>query len=161
MAAVFGAVIFVSKIFAPTPVKDSMIVIQALLLGLGALLISPLGATLVATIGGLLTATWSSQLAVFTVIFATGYGLLVDGLIWALRARTSDIDVNARRFMLAITLSTAIIGFLAYGTTVALGLLPRNPVGEIFILVGGILSGLLGGYLCVIVWRRAGRYLIA
>lgn len=141
--------------------KDSVVVIQALLLGLGALLLSPLRATLVASIGGLLTATWSSQLAFFTVIFATGYGLLIDSLIWIFKARKSDTEVNARRFTLAITLGTALIGLLAYGTTIALGLLPRNPVAEIFILVGGILSGFLGGYLGVIVWRRAGRYLIA
>lgn len=161
MAAVFGSVIFLSKLFAPTPMKDSMIVVQALLLGLGALLLSPLGATLVATIGGLLTAAWTSQLAAFTVIFATGYGLLVDSLIWVFKARISDVEINARRFTLAITVGTATIGLLAYGTTIALGLLPRNPVAEIFILVGGILSGLFGGYLGVIVWRRAGRYFIA
>lgn len=96
------------------------------------------------------------MLAIFTVIFATGYGLLVDGLIWILKARKSDVEVNARRFTLAITLATAIIGLIAYGTTVALKLLPRNSVAEIFIL-----TGLLGGYLGVIVWRRAGRSLIA
>ena len=161
LAAVFGSVIFLSKLFAPTPMKDSMIVIQALLLGLGALLLSPFGATLVATIGGLLTAAWTSQLAAFTVIFASGYGLLIDGLIWLFKARTSDIDVDTRRYTSAITLGTAIIGFLAYGTTIGLGLLPRNPVAEMFILVGGIVSGLLGDYLGVIVWRRAGKYFIA
>lgn len=161
LAAIFGAVIFTSKVFAPTPVKDSVIVVQALLLGLGALLLSPLGATLVATIGGLLTASWNAQLAVFTVAFAAGYGLLIDALIWTFKARTTRTEINARRFTLAITLSTAIIGFIAYGTTVALGLLPRNPTAEVFILAGGILSGLLGGYLGVVVWRRAARYMIA
>jgi len=161
LAAIFGAIIFTSKIFTPTPMKDSMIIVQALLLGLGALLLSPYGATLVATIGGLLTASWSSQLAVLTIILATGYGLLVDGFVWLLKACTSDVELNARRFTLAITLSTAIIGFLAYGTTISFGLLPRNPVAEIFILVGGIVSGLVGGYLDVVIWRRAGRYLLA
>lgn len=158
LAAIFGAIIFTSKIFAPTPMKDSMIVVQALLLGLGALLLTPLGATLVATIGGLLTASYTSQLAFFTVIFAVIYGLLVDGLISIFKARASDTEISARRFALAITVSTAIIGFIAYGTTIALGLLPRNPPAEVFILIGGILSGLLGGYLDVIIWRRAARY---
>lgn len=160
LAAVFGAVIFASKIFAPTPMKDSVIVVQALLLGLGALLLTPFGATLVATIGGLLTATYTSQLAFFTVVFAVIYGLLVDGLISIFRARVSKTEISAHRFALAITVSTAVIGFIAYGTTIALSLLPRNPAAEIFILVGGILSGSVGGYLDVIIWRRAARYFV-
>lgn len=160
LAAVFGAVIFASKIFAPTPMKDSVIVVQALLLGLGALLLTPFGATLVATIGGLLTATYASQLAFFTVVFAVIYGLLVDGLISIFRARVSKTEISAHRFALAITVSTAVIGFIAYGTTIALSLLPRNPAAEIFILVGGILSGSVGGYLDVIIWRRAARYFV-
>jgi hypothetical protein len=138
--------------------KDSVIVVQALLLGLGALLLTPFGATLVATVGGLLTASYTSHLALFSVVFAVIYGLLVDGLIAIFRARTSETEINAHRFALAITVSTAVIGFIAFGTTVALGLLPRNPPAEVIILIGGILSGLAGGYLDVIIWRRAARY---
>jgi len=158
LAAIFGAIIFTSKIFAPTPMKDSVVIVQALLLGLGALLLTPLGATLVATIGGLLTATYSSQLAFFTIAFAMVYGLLVDGLIKILKARVNKVEIRAHRFALAITISTAIVGFIAYGTTIALGLLPRNPAAEMFILAGGITTGLIGGYLDVIIWRRAARY---
>ena len=158
LAAIFGAIIFTSKIFAPTPMKDSIVVVQALLLGLSALLLTPFGATLVATIGGLLTASYTSQLAVFTVVFAVIYGLLIDGLIRIFRARISETEIRAHRFALAITLSTAIIGLIAYGTTIALGLVPRNPIAEVFILVGGILTGLVGGYLDVVIWRRAARY---
>ena len=151
LAAIFGAIIFTSKIFAPTPMKDSIVVVQALLLGLGALLLTPFGATLVATIGGLLTASYTSQLAIFTVVFAVIYGLLIDGLIRIFRARISETEIRAHRFALAITLSTAIIGLIAYGTTIALGLVPRNPTAEVFILVGGILTGLVGGYLDVVI----------
>jgi len=113
---------------------------------------------LVATIGGLLTATYTSQLAVFTVVFAMIYGLLVDGFIRVFRARINQTEIRAHRFALAITISTAIIGFIAYGTTIVLGLLPRNPAAEIFILAGGITTGLIGGYLDVVIWRRAARY---
>ena len=158
LAAIFGAIIFTSKIFAPSPMKDSVVIVQALLLGLGALLLTPLGATLVATIGGLLTASYTSQLAFFTIAFAVLYGLLVDGLMKLFRARVNEIEIRAHRVALAITLSTAIIGFVAYGTTIVLGLLPRNPAAEVFILAGGIVTGLIGGYLDVIIWRRAARY---
>jgi uncharacterized membrane protein len=158
LAAIFGAIIFTSKIFAPTPMKDSVVIVQALLLGLGALLLTPLGATLVATIGGLLTATYTSQLAFFTIAFAVVYGLLVDGLIKLFRARVNKIEIRAHRFAIAITISTAIVGFVAYGTTIALGLLPRNPAAEVFILSGGIITGLIGGYLDVVIWRRAAKY---
>lgn len=157
LAATFGAIIFASKAFAPTPMKDSVIVVQALLLGLGALLLTPFGATLVATIGGLLTAS-TSHLAMFTIAFAVLYGLLVDGTIRILKARINETEINSHRFAFAITLSTGIIGLVAYGTTLALSLLPRNPAAEVFILVGGILSGLVGGYLDVVIWRRAARY---
>jgi LytS/YehU family sensor histidine kinase len=140
--------------------KDSIVVVQALLLGLGALLLTPFGATLVATIGGLLTATYTSQLAFFTIVFAVIYGLLVDGFIKLFRARSNEIEIRAHRFALAITVSTAIIGFIAYGTTILLGLLPANPEADVFILAGGIVTGLIGGYLDVVIWRRAARYFV-
>ena len=101
-----------------------------------------------------------NHLAVFTVIFATGYGLLIDGLTWIFKAKSNDTEINSHRFALAVTVSTGVIGLVTYGTTIALGLLPRNPPAEIFVLVGGTVSGLIGGYLSIIIWRRAVRYLI-
>jgi hypothetical protein len=51
--------------------------------------------------------------------------------------------------------STALIGLLSYYTTVyAFTLMPRNLMVEVVILVSGTASGLVGGYIASIVWRK-------
>ncbi len=159
MAAVFGVIVFFSKAFAPTPYKDSFVVVQALLLGLGALMIPPLGATLVSTIAGFLIAGWSPSLAVFSISFSILYGLMLDGLLLILHPMRQSGTLSTGRFTAALTFSTAAIGIIAYGATLSLRLLPRNPAAEVAILAAGIVSGLIGGYLGAVIWRRAARHM--
>lgn len=159
IAAVFGVLIFTSKALAPTPFKDSFIVVQALLLGIAGLLIAPLGATLASTVAGLLLAGWTPNLAVFSVSFSIIYGLMLDGLLLLLHPSSNSGRLDAKRFTLAVTLSTMGIGLIAYVTTLTLQLLPRNPIAEAAILVSGGFTGLVGGYLGVLVWRRIGPQL--
>jgi len=159
IAAVFGVVVFASKAFAPTPFKDSFIVVQALLLGIAGLLISPLGATFVSTVAGLLLAGWNPTLAFFSVAFSILYGLILDVMLYFLRPLSKDGTLNSKRFVLAVGVATGAIGIIAYGTTLALSLLPRNLIAEVLILVLGAGTGSIGGYLGVLVWRRIGRFL--
>jgi len=57
--------------------------------------------------------------------------------------------------VVAVTLSTAVVGLISYYvTTHILALLPRNLVLEVSILVAGIINGLVGGYLAALIWRR-------
>lgn len=152
-------IVFASKAFAPTPFKDSFIVVQALLLGIAGLLISPLGATFVSTVAGLLLAGWNPTLAFFSVTFSILYGLILDIMLYVLHPLRNDGSLHSRRFVLAVGVATGAIGIIAYSTTLALRLLPRNPIAEVLVLLLGAGTGLIGGYLGVLVWRRIGRFL--
>jgi len=161
LATLFGVLIFVSKIAVPMPIDKAVVVIQALLLALGFLLLGSPGATYVALVGGLLTTLLRMPFAPFTILFTLMYGLLVDGLSSIFRVKSSEVHTKAGRLVLSMTLSTALVGLLSYYITVfALGLLPRNPMLEIIILVTGTISGALGGYLAVFLWRRNLRHLV-
>lgn len=159
IAAVFSVIVFASKALAPTPFKDGFVVVQALLLGLAALLIAPMGATLVSTIAGFLMAGWNPGLAIFSIGFSVLYGVLLDGSLLLLHPLKKSGELDAKRFTLAITVSTLIVGAVAYYVTLVLRLLPRNLGVEIMVLVFGGITGAIGGYLGVVLWRRVGRFL--
>ncbi|OFX18162.1 hypothetical protein A3K71_04320 [archaeon RBG_16_50_20] len=159
IAAVFSVIVFTSKAFAPAPFKDSFVIVQALLLGLAGLLIAPFGATLVSTIAGLLLAGWSPGLGIFSVSFSILYGLMLDVSLLVLHPLRETGRLDARRFTFAVTLSTVAIGAIAYSVTLALRLLPRNLGVEVVVLVFGGITGTIGGYLGVLIWRRIGTYL--
>jgi len=154
VATLFGAVIFITKIVLPSPLDKMFIVAHALLLGLGALLLKRLGATYVALIGGALTALWRTTFAPFTFIFALLYGLFVDCFFFLFKVNTVEETVKASRLIVSMTLSTALVGFLSYYVSASLGLLPRNLVLEIILLVIGTLCGAAAGYLIGIIWNR-------
>jgi len=158
IAAVFSVIVFASKAFAPAPLKDSFIVVQALLLGLSGLMITPFGATLVSTIAGLLLAGRNPSLAIFSIIFSALYGVMLDVLLLALHPLRGRGKLDAKRFILAVATSTAAIGLIAYTVTLTLQLLPRNPAVEAAVLAAGGISGVIGGYLGVLVWRRIAPY---
>ena len=161
IAAVFAVIVFSSKAFAPAPFKDSFIVVQALLLGLAGLLIAPIGATLVSTTAGLLLAAWSPGLAVFSISFSILYGVMLDALLLVLHPLGEKGRLDAKRFTISVTVSTAAIGLIAYAVTLSLRLLPRNPIAEIAVLFSGAVTGAIGGYLGVSIWRRIGPRLQA
>jgi len=162
LAALFGSAIFISKILVPSPFDKVLVVFQAMFLGLGAIMLVPLGATLVAVIGGLLTAAWRAPTAFFTVSFAVLYGLLVDGFCLLLKVQSSEGKISTGRLTGAVTISTALVGMASYYiTTFVFQLVPRNQMLEIGILAGGIVSGLVGGYLASLVWRKSIRHIVS
>lgn len=154
VATLFGAVIFVSKTVVPSPIDKMFIVVHALLLALGALLLRRMGATYVALIGGVLTALWRTALAPFTFVFDILYGLLVDGFFLIFKVNTTEREIKTGRLIASITLSTALVGLLSYYVTVSLGLLQRNPILEVGILVIGTLNGVVAGYFASIIWNK-------
>ncbi|MEM2905132.1 MAG: hypothetical protein QW057_06165 [Candidatus Bathyarchaeia archaeon] len=157
-ASVFGVLIFLSKTVIPTPVDKVAVLFQALLLTLGALATRPLGATLASGVGGLLTALWRAPFAPFTLCFALLYGLMIDATFALLRVRSPQ-GVRTRRLVFAVTLSTTVVGLMSYYvTSIALQVLPRSLVLELAVLVGGIVSGLVGGYLAALLWKDGLRY---
>ena len=152
-AAIFGVVIFISKIL-PTPIDKMLIIIQALLLAISSLLLGRMGATYVATIGGLLTTVWKVGFAPFSLIFAVLYGLLVDGFFYVFKVRVPDGDVKTGRLVASLTLSTAAVGLLATHITVSIGLMPMIPNLYLIINVIGIISGAAAGYFASFLWKR-------
>ncbi len=132
-----------------------LIIVPAILLGLGALLLKKMGATYIATIGGTLTALWRPALAPFTLLFAVLYGFSIDGFFLVFKVNSSSGHVKTGKLVASLTLSTALTGFLSYYVTVLLlGLHQRNPDLEVSVLVAGILSGALAGYLVSIIWNK-------
>lgn len=155
LATLFGAIIFLSKTIVPSPIDKMFIVVQGLLLALGALLLPSLGATYVGVIGGVLTALWRIALAPFTFVFASLYGLLVDGCFFIFKVDTSQGNVETSRLVASMTVSTTLVGLLSYYTTVfVFRLLERNPLLDVSILVVGTLSGIIAGYLASVIWKR-------
>ena len=155
VTTVFGALIFVSKTLVPSPINKMIVVFQALLLALSSLLLKRFGATYSGLIGGVLTALWNLALAPFSFVFALLFGLLVDGLFFLLRVDMLGEEVNVTKVVAAMTLATAFVGFLSYySTTHLIVLIPRNLAMEITILIIGIVSGALAGYLTSVIWNK-------
>lgn len=155
VATLLGVVIFVTKTVVPFPIDKMFIVVHALLLGLGALLLRKMGATYVALIGGVLTALSRGVVAPFTFLFALLYGLFVDSFFLLFKVNPDEGKVKVVRLVASVTLSTALVGFLSYYVTVfMLGLLQRNLVLEVSMLVIGTISGAIAGYLTSIIWNK-------
>lgn len=153
LATLFGAIIFLSKVVVPSPIDKMFIGVHALLLALGALLLRRMGGTHVAIVGGFLTALWRISFASF--IFALLYGLFVDLFFFVFKVNTTEDNVKTSRLVVTMTVSTALVGLISYYTTVfPFGLLPRNSMLELSILVIGALNGSVAGYFTSIIWNK-------
>lgn len=155
LATLFGAIIFLSKVVVPSPIDKMFIGVHALLLALSAILLKRMGATYVAVIGGFLTALWRISFASFTFVFALIYGLFVDIFFFVFKVNTTEGNVKTRRLVASMIVSTALVGLISCYTTVfPFGLLPRNPMLELSILVIGALNGSVAGYFTSIIWNK-------
>ena len=154
LATLFGVMIFLSKVALPSPIDKAFIIFQATLLSLGHLILGMPGATYISLVGGLLTALVRAPLAFFTITFALLYGLMIDVTSSIFKVREGQENVRTGRVIIAVTVSTAVVGLIGYYTSVGLQLLPRNPVLEISILIAGVINGVAGGFLSVMIWRR-------
>lgn len=153
LASVFGVLIFVTKTVLPAPINKVVIIIHALLLALGALLLGKMGATYVSAVSGILTAIWNVALAPMSFLFASVYGLLVDGFNFILKVNSSNRKINTWRLMATMTLSTTIVGLMSYFMTLWMDLIPRNLPMEIGMLLIGLFSGVVAGYIAAIIWN--------
>ena len=155
-ATVFGAVIFVTKVFVPSPMNKMFVIIQALLLAVSALILEKMGATYVALIGGVLTAMWNLALAPFTLLFALLYGLLVDGFFFLFKIDVVKGRVATSRLIAAMTLSTMLVGVSSFYVMTHLTYLKEYLplLVEIIILIMGTISGSIAGYLASLIWNK-------
>lgn len=93
-------------------------------------------------------------MAPFTLAFALLHGLSIDIISSIAKVKDADNDVKSKRLIIAVTVSTAIVGSASYYTSVTFDLLPRNPLLEMSIFAAGVINGLVGGYLSIVTWKR-------
>jgi hypothetical protein len=156
LASLFAVIIFLSKAFLPPPIDDMFLIVQILLLVTSALLMGPPGATYVSTLSGILKSVVTAGLAPFTIGLAVLYGVLTDGLLVAFRARGAGGEVRTTRTALAAGVSTALTGLISYYVTVGLFQLnlPGSFMIDMAILLGGTISGFIGGWAATFIWKR-------
>jgi hypothetical protein len=154
--SLFAVIIFGSKSIFPPPSDDAFVFVQVMLLVLSAFLMGAPGATYVSALSGVLKSLITGSFAPFTVGLAVLYGLMVDGFVIIFRARPKGRGVSYPRVVGAATVSTAIEGLVGYLITVPVFQLaiPSNLMIDASILIGGIVSGIIGGWLAAFVWKR-------
>ncbi|HVP23019.1 MAG TPA: hypothetical protein VMS77_03810 [Conexivisphaerales archaeon] len=156
LVSLFAVIIFISKSVFPPPSDDAFVFFQTMLLILSAFLMGPPGATYTSTLSGVLKALVTGSFAPLTVALAVLYGLLIDGFVLLFRARPKGRDVSYARVVSAAAFSTSIEGTVGYVSSVMILQLPipNDFVIDMSILAGGIISGLIGGWLAAFVWKR-------
>ena len=156
-ATLFGVVIAVLKGPFQPPYADFLIIVEAPILGLSFLLLGRGGATYTEIVNGLLQSGVKASFFPFSLIIAVMYGVLVDVLGTALRVRQGD-RAYSRRMVGALGIASVITGLTAAYTSIALKIIPYDPtlfyVVYVPIIIWGILSGALGGFLAARLWEK-------
>jgi uncharacterized membrane protein len=155
IAALFSSIIFVINFFVPPPISYLLIVVQAVILALATFFLGKAGATYVGLIGGFLSALARPAFGPFTFLFTFLFGLIVDIFSFAFKVSSTKEGVNQNRVILAMTFSTAIIGFLSYYTTaVYLKIVDLNPMLSGIVLFVAAGSGISAGYAASYLWNK-------
>ena len=154
-ASLFGVLIAIVKgPLLPPPSGDLLVVAEALLLGLSFIIIGKGGATYTGAIAGLLINIVEPGYSFYPFVLALLYGALVDAFSVGLKVRVGEA-VSSKRLALALTAASGIVGPVAYYATVYLTpLLPNDPTIYTTIVVVGVVSGAVAGFLAVRIWER-------
>jgi len=154
LASLFGVLILVSMGFLPAPTSDFLIIIEAFFLALSFLVVGKGGATYTGFVAGLLLTAVNISFPPLDFIFAVFFGVLVDVTCLAFGAKNGP-EARTARLTAAMTVSTGVIGFVAYYTTAVLTNIVPNQIGlDATILVFGVVSGAAGGYIAARVWNK-------
>ncbi|MEM2099532.1 MAG: hypothetical protein QXU99_07335 [Candidatus Bathyarchaeia archaeon] len=155
IGALFSSVIFITHFFVPPPVNYLLIAVQALSLALATFFVGRAGATYVGLIGGALAALARPAFGPFTFLFTFLYGVIVDIFIIFFHASPAKNGVNSNRVMLAMALSTGIVGFSSYYVFSSyLKLIDFNPLMSALVLFAAIGCGLSAGYAAAYLWNK-------
>ncbi len=128
LGSLFGVLILVFIGFVPAPSDDFLIGIQAFLLAISFLVVGRGGATYVGIVSGMLITLAKPQFFPLDLIFAVSYGVMVDGLSQGFRVKDGP---SARKWRLVgvMTISTAVVGFVAYYVSAVMtNLVPNESV---------------------------------
>ena len=154
IAALFGSIIFVIRVFVPSPIDKLLIVVDAVLLALAALFIKSYGATQVGAVGGVLAGVWRPSVP-FSFILVFLYGIFVDVFFFLFKIKATNNGVNRNRLMFAMALSTFLIAILSYYVTaLGLGIVTTNPILDMLVAFMGPVSGAVAGYAAVYLWNK-------
>lgn len=154
ITALFGSIIFITRVFIPPPIDKLLIVVDAIFLILGAFFLKIWGATSVAAVGGVLTGLWR-PIVPFSFIFIFIYGFLVDCSLRIFKIKATSKGVNQNRLIISVALSTTIIAFVSYyATTIGLSIISANLVIDLLVLFMGPVSGIVAGYATSYLWNK-------
>ena len=163
-ATLLGVVIAVIKGPFQWPITDYLIIIEAPILGLSYLLLGRGGATYTGFVNGILQSAVKGPFFPLDLIFGVFYGALVDLSASALRVGNGE-RTSTKRMTAALGLASTIAGLsIAYAViTLNINLGPATSglmfsellnIVYIPIIVWGIFSGALGGYMAARIWDR-------
>lgn len=155
IVALFGSIMFVTRLFVPAPVDRLLIAVDAILLALSALFVKNFGAIYVGAVGGTLTSLWRPSLIPFSIIYSVLYGALVDIFIRFFKVNAVSGGVDQNKLMLAMACSTLVIGFLSYYATTMFPQLIQATIGiDIIVAFMGPITGAVAGYAAAYLWNR-------
>jgi hypothetical protein len=156
-ATLFGVAVAVVKGPFQPPYADFLIIFEAPILGLSFLLLGRGGATYTELINGILQSIVKASFFPFSLVVAVLYGFLVDVLCSLFGAR-QGVSANSKRMVAALGIASIVIGVLAAYTSIFLGIVQYNPSLFFYvyipIVIWGVLSGSLGGFIASRVWER-------
>ncbi len=155
LASLFGVLILAINGFIPAPSSDYLIIFQAILLALSYLIVGMGGATYVGLVSGLLITAVKLSFFPYDLVFSLMFGVMVDALCLAMRVKDGS-RARAWRLTLAMTISTGIVGFVAYYVTAVsvLKLVPNDFFLDLTVLIFGVVSGGIGGLIAARLWNR-------
>lgn len=155
IAAFFGSIIFVSRLFVPVPLDRLLIAVDAVLLALSGLFIKNYGAIYVAVVGGSLVGLARPSLLPFSFAFFVLFGCFVDLSFFLWRIRATPEGVDRKRLMIAMAFSTLLIGFLSYyAITLFPQLIPSSPMLDLIVAFMGPATGATAGYAAAYLWNK-------
>ena len=155
IAAFFGSIIFVTRLFVPPPIDRMLIAVDAVLLALSGLFIKHVGATYVGAVGGGLVSLARPSLLPFSFILFFLFGCMVDVSFFIFRVRASPEGVDRNRLMVAMAFNTLLIGFVSYyAITLFPELIPSYPALDLIVAFMGPATGATAGYAAAYLWNR-------
>lgn len=154
LGSLFGASILVIGGFVPAPTSEFLVGFQAFLLAISFLVVGRGGATYVGIVSGLLITLVKIAFFPLDLIFAVGFGVMVDALSLAFHVKDGS-TVRKWRLVAAMTVSTAVVGYVAYYVSAVLtNLVPNELILDATVLLFGVASGSIAGYAAAVVWNR-------
>ncbi len=163
-ATLFGVAIAAVKAPFTFPVTDYLIIVEVPILALSFLLLGKGGATYTGLVNGLLQSAVKVSFFPFDLIFGVSYGILIDLFGTLLKVRDGE-RTSAKRMMASLGLASTVLGvgiayvFLVFGLNPGIDVSHYSTTGllEIVyapIVIWGILSGILGGFVSARIWER-------